>query len=198
MLQVVIAFVPSIQLWGIQWPDWHCWNNWSDVKFYIDTFIILFKKNYQDYMFEFWLSEFCLADKRPTIAFLYDSHIAILYYFCYWQNCSYCSPVLYAMYIHLHIFLLKIHFPGLTQVYCLFLRRLFWTNWNDHQPAIQTVQFNGHNAQSIISDDIRTPNGLTIDYAAQKLYWSDARLDKIERCDYDGSNRVVSCAFSSL
>lgn len=25
----------------------------------------------------------------------------------------------------------------------------------------------------------------------QKLYWSDARLDKIERCNLDGTNRVI-------
>lgn len=36
------------------------------------------------------------------------------------------------------------------------------------------------------------PNALTLDHKAQKLYWGDARLDKIERCEYDGSNRVVS------
>lgn len=35
------------------------------------------------------------------------------------------------------------------------------------------------------------PNAVAIDFALQKLYWSDARLDKIERCDYDGKNREV-------
>ena len=36
------------------------------------------------------------------------------------------------------------------------------------------------------------PNGLALDRFAQKLYWGDARLDKIERCNYDGTNRQVS------
>lgn len=36
------------------------------------------------------------------------------------------------------------------------------------------------------------PNAITLDHKAKKLYWGDARLDKIERCEYDGSNRVVS------
>lgn len=40
------------------------------------------------------------------------------------------------------------------------------------------------------------PNALTLDHKAQKLYWGDARLDKIERCEYDGSNRVVSLFFN--
>lgn len=35
------------------------------------------------------------------------------------------------------------------------------------------------------------PNALTLDHKATKLYWGDARLDKIERTDYDGSNRMV-------
>ena len=35
------------------------------------------------------------------------------------------------------------------------------------------------------------PNALALDLAAQKLYWSDARLDKIERTDLDGKHRVI-------
>lgn len=73
-------------------------------------------------------------------------------------------------------------------------RRIFWTNWNPSRPAIQTAMYDGRKAESIITDNIRTPNGLAIDYKAQKLYWSDARLDKIERINYDGSERVVSTA----
>ena len=32
------------------------------------------------------------------------------------------------------------------------------------------------------------PNGLALDLPASKLYWADARLDKIEVCGLDGSN----------
>lgn len=35
------------------------------------------------------------------------------------------------------------------------------------------------------------PNGLTLDHRAKKIYWADARLDKIERMHYDGSHRQV-------
>lgn len=35
------------------------------------------------------------------------------------------------------------------------------------------------------------PNGLTIDYSAERIYWADAKLDKIETSDYFGDNRVV-------
>lgn len=46
--------------------------------------------------------------------------------------------------------------------------------------------------ESIIKTNIRMPNAITLDFIAMKLYWSDARLDKIERCETDGTNRIVS------
>lgn len=35
------------------------------------------------------------------------------------------------------------------------------------------------------------PNGLSIDYEMQRLYWVDAKLDKIETSDFNGENRAV-------
>ncbi|CAH0551681.1 unnamed protein product [Brassicogethes aeneus] len=69
--------------------------------------------------------------------------------------------------------------------------RLFWTNWNSHQPSVERVFLSGFRRETIIKTDIRMPNGITLDHKAQKLYWADARLDKIERCEYDGTKRVV-------
>nr|XP_022909737.1 low-density lipoprotein receptor-related protein 1 isoform X1 [Onthophagus taurus] len=69
--------------------------------------------------------------------------------------------------------------------------RLYWTNWNSLQPAIESAYLSGYGRRIIISTEIRMPNGITLDHKAQKLYWSDARLDKIERCEYDGSNRII-------
>ncbi len=50
----------------------------------------------------------------------------------------------------------------------------------------------GKSMRILISSDILTPNGLAIDHKAEKLYFSDGSLGKIERCDYDGSSRHVS------
>lgn len=69
---------------------------------------------------------------------------------------------------------------------------MFWTNWNEHSPSIMRATLAGSNVLVIIGVDIRTPNGLAIDHRAEKLYFSDATLDKIERCEYDGSQRYVS------
>ncbi|XP_053083242.1 low-density lipoprotein receptor-related protein 1 isoform X3 [Pangasianodon hypophthalmus] len=68
---------------------------------------------------------------------------------------------------------------------------MFWTNWNEQSPSIMRAQLSGSNVLAIIRTDIRTPNGLAIDHRAEKLYFTDATLDKIERCEYDGSHRYV-------
>ncbi|XP_072571437.1 low-density lipoprotein receptor-related protein 1-like isoform X1 [Paramormyrops kingsleyae] len=68
---------------------------------------------------------------------------------------------------------------------------MFWTNWNEQSPSIMRATLAGGNVLAIISSHIRTPNGLAIDHRAEKIYFSDATLDKIERCEYDGSRRYV-------
>uniref|UniRef100_A0A8C9TUU4 Low density lipoprotein receptor-related protein 1Ba n=1 Tax=Scleropages formosus TaxID=113540 RepID=A0A8C9TUU4_SCLFO len=68
---------------------------------------------------------------------------------------------------------------------------MFWTNWNEQHPSVMRSTLTGSNMQVIVSADIVTPNGLTIDHKAEKLYFSDGSLGKIERCEYDGSQRQV-------
>ncbi|XP_074039673.1 LDL receptor protein 1 [Leptinotarsa decemlineata] len=69
--------------------------------------------------------------------------------------------------------------------------RVYWTNWNSHQPSIERAYLTGFGREAIIKTDVRMPNAITLDHKAQKLYWGDARLDKIERCEYDGTKRVI-------
>lgn len=73
-----------------------------------------------------------------------------------------------------------------------FSRRIYWTNWNTKNPSIQRAYLSGFGVHSIIDTNIRMPNALALDHRAQKLYWSDARLDKVERCNLDGTGRFVS------
>ena len=47
----------------------------------------------------------------------------------------------------------------------------------------------GSNRRVIIRRNIHWPNGLTIDYSAQKIYWTDASLFYIDKANYDGSDR---------
>ena len=68
---------------------------------------------------------------------------------------------------------------------------MYWTNWNSQAPSVQRAQLSGYGVTSIIHTDIRMPNGITIDQTAHKLYWTDARYDKIERANLDGTDREV-------
>ncbi|KAJ2938963.1 hypothetical protein O0L34_g17775 [Tuta absoluta] len=69
--------------------------------------------------------------------------------------------------------------------------RLYWTNWNETSPSIQRAYTSGRELQTVVSTDILMPNGLALDHKAKKIYWADARLDKIERMHYDGSHRHI-------
>lgn len=69
---------------------------------------------------------------------------------------------------------------------------MFWFNWYSSQLGIQRVYFSGFSVQFIVKIDISILNGLVIDYKEQFLYWIDVRLDRIERCDFDGNYRTVS------
>ena len=63
---------------------------------------------------------------------------------------------------------------------------MFWTDWSE-QAKIERAEMDGSNRGIIIRQDIRWPNGLTIDYSAEKIYWTDAKLFYIAKANYDGS-----------
>ncbi|XP_038049226.1 prolow-density lipoprotein receptor-related protein 1-like [Patiria miniata] len=68
---------------------------------------------------------------------------------------------------------------------------LYWSNWNTEHPRISRSRMSGSNVTDIITTEIQMPNGIVVDHLASKLFWCDARLDKIERTNLDGTNRVV-------
>jgi low-density lipoprotein receptor-related protein 1 (alpha-2-macroglobulin receptor) len=68
---------------------------------------------------------------------------------------------------------------------------MFFTDWNEANPTVQRALFSGLGLKTLISKEIRMPNAIAIDFSSKFLYWSDARLDTIERCDYDGGRRFV-------
>uniref|UniRef100_A0A3B4FER3 LDL receptor related protein 1B n=1 Tax=Pundamilia nyererei TaxID=303518 RepID=A0A3B4FER3_9CICH len=95
------------------------------------------------------------------------------------------------------IFFSDVHFGNIQMINddwtgrSIIAELMFWTNWNEQRPSIMRSTLTGKNIRIVISSDILTPNGLTIDHKAEKLYFSDGTLGKIERCDYDGSSRYV-------
>lgn len=71
------------------------------------------------------------------------------------------------------------------------LNMVYYSNWNNKFPSISRIYVTGYGREDVITTDIVVPNALTIDLNDKKLFWADARLDKIERCDYDGKNRMI-------
>ncbi|KAA8588167.1 hypothetical protein FQN60_001361 [Etheostoma spectabile] len=65
---------------------------------------------------------------------------------------------------------------------------MFWTDWG-RNPRIERASMDGKLRTVIISNKLYWPNGLTIDYPNNLLYFADAYLDFIDYCDYNGNNR---------
>lgn len=68
--------------------------------------------------------------------------------------------------------------------------------WSDvgRRPMIARTSLAGSNFVKIISTEIKWPNGLTIDFDDDKLYWADAFYDKIESSNLEGNLRHVLTA----
>nr|XP_021127707.2 low-density lipoprotein receptor-related protein 2 isoform X4 [Anas platyrhynchos] len=67
---------------------------------------------------------------------------------------------------------------------------MYWTDWSSNA-KIERATLGGNFRTPIVSTDLVWPNGLTLDYEEQQLYWADANLQKIERCTLTGTNREV-------
>lgn len=76
-----------------------------------------------------------------------------------------------------------------------FCRYMYWTDWGG-VAKIERASMDGSDRRTLHSTGLIWPNGLTIDYSAQKIYWVDASLDRIEYSNVDGSGRFV--LFSGL
>jgi len=59
---------------------------------------------------------------------------------------------------------------------------MFWTDQGTI-PKIERSDLDGGNRQTIVQGDLKWPNGLVIDQASLRLFWTDAGLDKIETSD---------------
>lgn len=49
----------------------------------------------------------------------------------------------------------------------------------------------GSDRMVLINDSIEWPNGLTVDYTADRIYWTDAGFHVIESAHLDGKDRKV-------
>ncbi|KAL1115241.1 hypothetical protein AAG570_007272, partial [Ranatra chinensis] len=67
---------------------------------------------------------------------------------------------------------------------------LYWTDWSE-RPHIGQAGMDGSNARVIVSSGLGWPNGLTIDFPSDRIFWADAKNDYIAVADLDGNNRKV-------
>lgn len=67
---------------------------------------------------------------------------------------------------------------------------MFWTDWGSDS-KIERAGMDGTHRKTIVSYDVKWPNGLTLDLVQKRIYWVDAKLNTISSCDYNGSGRRV-------
>ncbi|KAL4716569.1 hypothetical protein ACJJTC_010233 [Scirpophaga incertulas] len=67
---------------------------------------------------------------------------------------------------------------------------MYWTDWGQ-VPKIERAGMDGSHRETIVSYDVKWPNGLTLDLVRKRVYWVDAKMNTISSCDYDGSHRRV-------
>ena len=67
---------------------------------------------------------------------------------------------------------------------------MYWSDWGSW-PKIEQANMDGSARKTLVSSGLTWVNSLAMDYQKRLLYWCDASLDKIERVDLQGNNRVM-------
>ena len=66
---------------------------------------------------------------------------------------------------------------------------MFWSDWGI-KPRLERAALDGTGRRAIVDDNLGWPNGLCIDFPSKRIYWADAKLDRIEAADLNGENRL--------
>lgn len=69
-------------------------------------------------------------------------------------------------------------------------RYMFWSDWGK-KPRLERAYLDGTQRVTIVSTELSWPNGLAIDLVDNRVYWGDARMDRIEVADINGNNRKI-------
>ena len=67
---------------------------------------------------------------------------------------------------------------------------MYWSDWGN-EARIERAGMDGSNRTVLHNTDLVWPNGITIDYENQKIYWVDANLDTLEYSNVDGTERTL-------
>lgn len=64
---------------------------------------------------------------------------------------------------------------------------LFWTDWSTEYPSLSRANMDGSDIRALFSSPrVVWPNGVSIDFIAERVYWVDASQDYIGSCDLHG------------
>lgn len=71
-------------------------------------------------------------------------------------------------------------------------RLMFWTDWGSNA-KIERANMDGSERVTLVNTSLTWPNGITIDYEMERIYWVDAdnSTRAIEYCDFNGNGRTV-------
>ena len=82
---------------------------------------------------------------------------------------------------------------------------MFWTDWVQTPSAlnanIERANMDGSGRRQLVNKHLLWPNGLSIDYTNNRLYWCDAYTDRIGSIDIDtglDQKVAVSCGFGCV
>lgn len=65
---------------------------------------------------------------------------------------------------------------------------MYWTDWGEN-PKIECANLDGQERRVLVNTSLGWPNGLALDLQEGKLYWGDAKTDKIEVSRPHGERR---------
>lgn len=57
---------------------------------------------------------------------------------------------------------------------------MFWSDWYEKAPKIERASLDGSSRVRLIDKELGWPNGIALDLERDKIYWCDAKTDKIE------------------
>ncbi|XP_068706774.1 uncharacterized protein [Montipora foliosa] len=69
-------------------------------------------------------------------------------------------------------------------------RKMYWSDWGS-SAKIEQANMDATARTTLVRSGLVWVNSLALDYEKRLLYWCDAKLDKIERIDLQGNNRML-------
>jgi len=108
------------------------------------------------------------------------------------SSVSFCVDIHDIFYVDIHyIYCVCATISAILHPSCFFsLSWMYWSDWGE-VPKIERASLDGSDRLVLVNKTLGWPNGLAIDYADSKLYWADAKTDRIELCNFDGSDRRI-------